>query len=121
VLPEAGTDVTCPRVVPERVTGPFIDLGPPAKPPSISTKHGHTGPSMTEFVNYWNPELMGELFPLWEARSLLAGSLVEVDELIRVVDMVLRCGATAIIPLGGGDPQKRTRPRRTAGLPGWPD
>ena len=28
----------------------------------------------------------------------LAGSLMEVDELIRVVDLVLRCGASASIP-----------------------
>ena len=81
---------------------------------------GGEGPSMTEFVNNWSPELMGELFPLWEARSLLAGSLVEVDELIRVVDTVLRCGATRQHPLGGGDPQKRAGRQRTAGLSGRP-
>ena len=53
---------------------------------------------MTEFINAWNPELMMEFHPIWEARSLLAGSLVEVGELIRVVDLVLRCGASASIP-----------------------
>jgi hypothetical protein len=41
---------------------------------------------------------MMEFHPVWEARSLLAGSLVEVEELVRVVDMVLRCGASASIP-----------------------
>jgi NAD(P)-dependent dehydrogenase (short-subunit alcohol dehydrogenase family) len=59
---------------------------------------GGEGPSMTEFINNWDPALMMEFHPIWEARSLLAGSLVEVDELIRVVDVVLRCGASASIP-----------------------
>jgi NAD(P)-dependent dehydrogenase (short-subunit alcohol dehydrogenase family) len=59
---------------------------------------GGEGPSMTEFINAWDPDLMMEFHPIWEARSLLAGSLVEVGELIRVVDMVLRCGASASIP-----------------------
>jgi hypothetical protein len=43
--PRPGTDAACPRVVPEKVTGPFIDLCPPATPPSISTKHGQTMPN----------------------------------------------------------------------------
>jgi NAD(P)-dependent dehydrogenase (short-subunit alcohol dehydrogenase family) len=59
---------------------------------------GGEGPSMTEFINAWDPELMMEFHPIWEARSLLAGSLVDVAELIRVVDVVLRCGASASIP-----------------------
>jgi NAD(P)-dependent dehydrogenase (short-subunit alcohol dehydrogenase family) len=79
---------------------------------------GGEGPSMTEFVNSWDPELMGELFPIWEARSLLAGSLVEVDELIRVVDTVLRCGATASIPSVAVLP--RSGPAGT-GRPDYPD
>jgi NAD(P)-dependent dehydrogenase (short-subunit alcohol dehydrogenase family) len=79
---------------------------------------GGEGPSMTEFVNSWDPELMGELFPIWEARSLLAGSLVEVDELIRVVDTVLQCGATASIPSVAVLP--RSGPAGT-GRPDYPD
>ena len=59
---------------------------------------GGEGASMTEFINNWDPALMMEFHPVWEARSLLAGSLVEVEELISVVDMVLRCGASASIP-----------------------
>jgi len=39
-----------------------------------------------------------ELHPIWEAKKLLGGSLMEVEELIGVVDLVLRCGASASIP-----------------------
>jgi NAD(P)-dependent dehydrogenase (short-subunit alcohol dehydrogenase family) len=59
---------------------------------------GGEGQSGTEFINAWDPELMMEFHPIWEAQSLLAGSLVEVAELVRVVEMVLRSGATASIP-----------------------
>jgi NAD(P)-dependent dehydrogenase (short-subunit alcohol dehydrogenase family) len=59
---------------------------------------GGEGPSMTEFANNWDMELFSEFHPVWAARGLLAGSLVDVEELIGVVDLVLRCGATANIP-----------------------
>ena len=39
-----------------------------------------------------------EFHPIWEARNYIGGALVDVDELVRVVDTVLRCGATASIP-----------------------
>jgi NAD(P)-dependent dehydrogenase (short-subunit alcohol dehydrogenase family) len=60
---------------------------------------GGEGPSMTEFANSWDLELFSEFHPMWEARKLLSGSLLEVDELIRVVELVLRSGATATIPV----------------------
>lgn len=59
---------------------------------------GGEGASMTEFANDWDVQLAGEVGAEWAARGYLAGSLLEVDELIRVVDHVLRCGATACIP-----------------------
>jgi NAD(P)-dependent dehydrogenase (short-subunit alcohol dehydrogenase family) len=59
---------------------------------------GGDGPSMTEFPAAWDMDLMGEFYPMWEARALLAGSLVDVSEVIRVVELVLRCGASASIP-----------------------
>jgi NAD(P)-dependent dehydrogenase (short-subunit alcohol dehydrogenase family) len=59
---------------------------------------GGEGPSGTEFINSWDLELMAELHPIWTARNYLSGSLLDVRELARVVDMVLRCGATASIP-----------------------
>jgi NAD(P)-dependent dehydrogenase (short-subunit alcohol dehydrogenase family) len=59
---------------------------------------GGEGPSATEFINGWDMELMSELHPIWQERNLLSGSLVEVEELVRVVDVVLRLGASASIP-----------------------
>jgi NAD(P)-dependent dehydrogenase (short-subunit alcohol dehydrogenase family) len=59
---------------------------------------GGEGASMTEFANGWDPELAAELGQVWVARNLIAGSLLDVEELVRVVDTVLRCGATASIP-----------------------
>jgi NAD(P)-dependent dehydrogenase (short-subunit alcohol dehydrogenase family) len=60
---------------------------------------GGEGDSATEFVNNWDVDLLTELFPIWERRNLLAGSLMEVGELVRLVDFVLGCGASASIPL----------------------
>ncbi len=59
---------------------------------------GGEGHSMTEFANNWDMSLLSEFHPVWQERNLLSGSLMEVDELIRVVDLVLRCGASASIP-----------------------
>ncbi len=59
---------------------------------------GGDGPSMTEFANGWDPDLAAELFPTWIERNLLTGTLIDVDEVVRVIDSVLRCGATATIP-----------------------
>jgi NAD(P)-dependent dehydrogenase (short-subunit alcohol dehydrogenase family) len=59
---------------------------------------GGEGPSMTEFSAGWNPALTAEVMPGWLARGYLDGPLLEVDELVRVVETVLRCGANASIP-----------------------
>jgi NAD(P)-dependent dehydrogenase (short-subunit alcohol dehydrogenase family) len=59
---------------------------------------GGEGASMTEFNAGWDQELAAELFPVWLARNYLSGALLDVDELVRVIDSVLRCGASATIP-----------------------
>ena len=59
---------------------------------------GGEGPGMTEFANGWDPDLAAEMGTIWVQRGLIAGSLLEVDELVGVIDTVLRCGATASIP-----------------------
>ena len=59
---------------------------------------GGEGPSMTEFTAGWDGELAAEVMQEWVARNLLSGTLLEVDELVRVVETVLRCGASASIP-----------------------
>ena len=59
---------------------------------------GGEGPSMTEFTAGWDGELAAEMMSVWVARNYLTGTLLEVDELVRVVETVLRCGASASIP-----------------------
>jgi NAD(P)-dependent dehydrogenase (short-subunit alcohol dehydrogenase family) len=60
---------------------------------------GDDGASATEFASDWDWDLAAELHPIWSARDYVSGSLMDVDELVRVVDTVLRCGASATIPL----------------------
>ena len=43
-------------------------------------------------------DLLVELHATWQARSLLAGALMDVEELIRVIESVLACGASAVVP-----------------------
>jgi NAD(P)-dependent dehydrogenase (short-subunit alcohol dehydrogenase family) len=59
---------------------------------------GGDGDSMTQFANGWDHELAVEMGTIWTARQYIVGSLLEVDELVSVVDTVLRCGASACIP-----------------------
>ncbi len=59
---------------------------------------GGEGPAMTQFASAWDPGLAAELAPQWVARGYIAGSLLDIDELVRVVEHVLQCGATAAIP-----------------------
>ena len=67
---------------------------------------GGEGASMTEFNAGWDLELAAELYPVWMTRQYLSGSLMEVDELVRVIDMVLRCGASASIPTVAVTPRR---------------
>jgi NAD(P)-dependent dehydrogenase (short-subunit alcohol dehydrogenase family) len=59
---------------------------------------GGTGDSQTGFANGWDPELAAELIPKWLERRLLSGALIGVDDLVGVVDAILRTGATASLP-----------------------
>jgi NAD(P)-dependent dehydrogenase (short-subunit alcohol dehydrogenase family) len=59
---------------------------------------GGEGDGAVEFNAHWDRELIGEVAPIWINRQYMAGSLLEVDELVRVLDNVLRCGASASIP-----------------------
>jgi len=59
---------------------------------------GGTGDSQTGFMLGWDPTLMAELVPLWLQRGLLSGSLIDVEDLVAVVDHVLRAGPTTSLP-----------------------
>jgi NAD(P)-dependent dehydrogenase (short-subunit alcohol dehydrogenase family) len=64
----------------------------------IGECRGGDGPSMPEFTATWDQELAAEVGPIWLARNYMSGALLDVDELVRVIDTVLRCGASASIP-----------------------
>ena len=59
---------------------------------------GGTGPNATEFADSWDVDLAAELMPVWLDRGLLVGSLLEVEDIVRVVSAVLHTGAGASIP-----------------------
>ncbi len=59
---------------------------------------GGEGHSTTEFANAWDPDLALELGTQWFAKGYIAGTLIAVDELIGMVDAVLRGGASMSVP-----------------------
>lgn len=59
---------------------------------------GGEGDAQSQFATGWDGELAAELYPIWAARNYLSGSLMEVDQLVAVIDTVLRGGATLSIP-----------------------
>jgi NAD(P)-dependent dehydrogenase (short-subunit alcohol dehydrogenase family) len=59
---------------------------------------GGTGDSQSEFATGWDMNLAAELMPVWIERKYIAGSLMAVDELVRVIETVLRTGSSASIP-----------------------
>jgi NAD(P)-dependent dehydrogenase (short-subunit alcohol dehydrogenase family) len=59
---------------------------------------GGEGESRTEFSSGWDRDLVAEVTPTWFARNYMSGLLMDVQELLRVMDAVLRLGATASIP-----------------------
>src|ERR1700733_1276269 len=67
---------------------------------------GGEGDSMTEFANGWDGDLALEVGPIWMARQYMDGSLLDVDELVRILDGVLRCGPSACIPTVEVVPQR---------------
>jgi NAD(P)-dependent dehydrogenase (short-subunit alcohol dehydrogenase family) len=61
---------------------------------------GGEGDSMTEFpmASDWDFDLLGELHPVWEAKGLLAGCFIDVEDLVNAVDAVLRTGKSVGMP-----------------------
>ena len=59
---------------------------------------GGTGDSQSEFATGWDMNLAAELMPVWIERKYRAGALMDVGELVRVIDAVLRTGPSASIP-----------------------
>jgi NAD(P)-dependent dehydrogenase (short-subunit alcohol dehydrogenase family) len=59
---------------------------------------GGEGDAMTGFANDWDSELAMELAPKWVEQKLLSGSLFEVEELVRTVDVLLNSGPSVTVP-----------------------
>ena len=59
---------------------------------------GGQGDGATGFANEWDWDLAAELHPIWTARGMIAGSLIDVDHLVAAVDGVLRLGPTLATP-----------------------
>jgi NAD(P)-dependent dehydrogenase (short-subunit alcohol dehydrogenase family) len=59
---------------------------------------GGEGDAMTQFTATWDQDLAGQVMGTWFERRYISGTLMEVDELVRVVDTILRCGASACVP-----------------------
>ncbi|MFE5079835.1 SDR family oxidoreductase [Streptomyces mirabilis] len=58
------------------------------------TKSGGEGDSRTGFNDGWDREYAAQVYPVWRQRGCLTGSLLDVEEFLRVLDVVLRCGGT---------------------------
>ena len=59
---------------------------------------GGEGPSQTEFNAGWDLSIAADVYPIWLSRGYISGTLLAVDDLVRAVDHVVRCGAGASIP-----------------------
>jgi NAD(P)-dependent dehydrogenase (short-subunit alcohol dehydrogenase family) len=57
---------------------------------------GGEGDSVPGFADGWDQDLAAEVMPVWFARNYMSGSFVGVEDLISVVDTVLRQGSVAI-------------------------
>jgi NAD(P)-dependent dehydrogenase (short-subunit alcohol dehydrogenase family) len=58
---------------------------------------GGEGDGQTQFTQGWDEELAAELVTVWLARGLIAGSLIEIEDLISTVDSILRSGTTLAV------------------------
>ena len=59
---------------------------------------GGEGDAQTQFSAGWDGEMAARYAPIWMQRGLLAGALLDVNELIAAVEMVLFRGSSADIP-----------------------
>jgi indolepyruvate ferredoxin oxidoreductase len=56
------------------------------------------GHGVTHFMDDFDQDLAAKLIPVWLARGLMASTLLDVEDLVGVVDGVLRAGASASVP-----------------------
>ena len=59
---------------------------------------GGEGDGMTQFTQGWDADLATELATGWVARGYIAGTLIDIEDLVSAVDSVLRTGSTIAMP-----------------------
>jgi NAD(P)-dependent dehydrogenase (short-subunit alcohol dehydrogenase family) len=59
---------------------------------------GGDGHGVTHFMDDFDQDLAAKLIPVWMARGLMASTLLDVEDLVGVIDGVLRAGASASVP-----------------------
>jgi NAD(P)-dependent dehydrogenase (short-subunit alcohol dehydrogenase family) len=59
---------------------------------------GGEGDSTSGFPTDWDAAFAAQMFPVWMDRKFMNGSLLDVEDLVRVVHTVLQCGASATVP-----------------------
>ena len=64
----------------------------------VGDSSGGEGAGGTEFNAGWDQQLAAEFAPVWRARNYISGGLLPVEELVRVVELVLCAGAGTSIP-----------------------
>jgi NAD(P)-dependent dehydrogenase (short-subunit alcohol dehydrogenase family) len=67
---------------------------------------GGEGIAQSQFISDWDLELAAQVYPKWVEGGLLAGTLMDVDELVGIIDAVLRLGATVTIPTVAAVPRQ---------------
>lgn len=59
---------------------------------------GGEGDSMTGFADEWDPELAAKFGEIWMSHRYLAGTLLDVEDLVSVVHSVLQGGTSVSMP-----------------------
>jgi NAD(P)-dependent dehydrogenase (short-subunit alcohol dehydrogenase family) len=59
---------------------------------------GGEGLAGSQFMAGWDADVLMQFFPVWQAKGLMSGSVIEVEALIGLIDAVLRAGASASVP-----------------------
>jgi NAD(P)-dependent dehydrogenase (short-subunit alcohol dehydrogenase family) len=80
---------------------------------AVGDSGGGAGASATEFHASFDNDLLVEFVDVWMSRGYMNGGLIPSDDLVTVVESVLRCGSTSTIPsvtLSPRAPQTRTPP-----------
>ena len=60
---------------------------------------GGEGDARTQFNAGWDHELAAECYPIWLGRNYMSGALMEVEDLVEVVNTILRTGASTAMPI----------------------